>query len=43
MTLCDQPQRDRIRSRLDENQLVLAGAGAGKTYALVERMVSTAP
>lgn len=41
MTLRDQDQRDRIRTALDENQLVLAGAGAGKTYALVERMVST--
>jgi ATP-dependent helicase/nuclease subunit A len=38
--LRDQPQRDRIRTALDENQLVLAGAGAGKTYALVDRMVS---
>ncbi len=39
--LRDDAQRARIRTALDENQLVLAGAGAGKTYALVERMVST--
>lgn len=41
MSLRDASQRVRIRTALDENQLVLAGAGAGKTYALVERMVST--
>ena len=37
--LIDQDARDRIREGLDRNLVVLAGAGAGKTFALVERMV----
>ena len=37
--LIDQPARDRIRDNLDRNVVVLAGAGAGKTFALVQRMV----
>lgn len=38
--LQDQAARDRIeRDALDCNMVVLAGAGAGKTHALVERMV----
>lgn len=36
----DQPIRDRIRSRLRETQFVEAGAGTGKTTALVDRVVS---
>jgi ATP-dependent helicase/nuclease subunit A len=35
----DQPARDRIRLDLDVNMLVEAGAGSGKTTALVDRMV----
>ncbi len=35
----DQDQRLIIRERLDANMMVLAGAGAGKTHELVERMV----
>jgi len=38
--LADAPARDRIRQDLDTNLLCLAGAGAGKTYALVQRMVA---
>lgn len=37
--LIDQDARDRIRDGLDCNLVVLAGAGAGKTFALVQRMV----
>ncbi len=37
--LIDQEARDRIREGLDRNLVVLAGAGAGKTFALVQRMV----
>jgi len=41
--LQDQQARNRIeRDALDCNMVVLAGAGAGKTHALVERMVNYA-
>ena len=40
MTLQDQQARDKIAEALDRNMMVLAGAGAGKTYALVQRMVN---
>ena len=36
----DQSERDRIAEDLDRNLLVEAGAGSGKTRALVERMVA---
>jgi ATP-dependent helicase/nuclease subunit A len=36
----DQSERDRIVNDLDVNMMVIAGAGAGKTHALIERMVS---
>ena len=37
----DQLARDRIETgALDRNMVVLAGAGAGKTHELVERMVN---
>ena len=36
----DQIERERLRSNLDTSALCLAGAGAGKTYELVERMVA---
>lgn len=39
--LRDHAERETIRTALDENLVVLAGAGAGKTYALVERLVCT--
>jgi ATP-dependent helicase/nuclease subunit A len=39
-TLQDQKARDRIEKELQPNMVVLAGAGAGKTYELVERMAS---
>ena len=35
----DQPARDRIRVDLNTNMLVEAGAGSGKTTALVDRML----
>ena len=35
----DQAARDRIRTDLDTNMLVEAGAGSGKTTALVGRML----
>src|ERR1700691_2834354 len=35
----DQPARDRIRADLATNMLVEAGAGSGKTTALVQRML----
>lgn len=38
--LGDQDARDLIRTDLARNVMVLAGAGAGKTYALVDRMVA---
>ncbi len=38
--LGDQAARDLVRRDLERNVMVLAGAGAGKTYALVDRMVS---
>ena len=37
----DQPARIRIRTSLDETLFVEAGAGSGKTTALVERIVAT--
>ncbi|MDA0745508.1 MAG: UvrD-helicase domain-containing protein, partial [bacterium] len=37
--LQDQPARTTITQDLDRNLTVLAGAGAGKTHALIERMV----
>jgi ATP-dependent helicase/nuclease subunit A len=40
MELKDQQARDTIAHVLDKNLMVLAGAGAGKTYALVQRMVN---
>ena len=40
MNLRDQQARDKIAEALDRNMMVLAGAGAGKTYALVQRMVN---
>ena len=40
MTLQDQQARDKIADALDQNLMVLAGAGAGKTYALVQRMAN---
>ena len=36
----DQEQRDRITSSLDETLFVEAGAGTGKTEALVSRIVA---
>ncbi len=36
----DQPARDAIRKCLDENMVVEAGAGTGKTTSLVERIVA---
>jgi ATP-dependent helicase/nuclease subunit A len=40
MELKDQDARDTVAQVLDKNLMVLAGAGAGKTYALVQRMVN---
>ena len=40
MNLQDQQARDKIAGALDQNMMVLAGAGAGKTYALVQRMAN---
>ncbi len=40
LSLPDQRARDRIRTALDTNILVEAGAGSGKTTALVDRMVA---
>ncbi len=39
-TLKDQTARDTIVEKLDCNVMVFAGAGAGKTYALVQRMAA---
>ena len=39
-TLQDQAARDTIAQELDCNVMVFAGAGAGKTYALVQRMTA---
>jgi ATP-dependent helicase/nuclease subunit A len=36
----DQAERDRIRTELDANLLVEAGAGSGKTTSMVDRMVA---
>ena len=38
--LADASARERIRDDLDTSLMCLAGAGAGKTHALVERMVA---
>ena len=40
MSLRDQQARDKIAEALDRNMMVLAGAGAGKTHALVQRMAN---
>ena len=40
MNLRDQQARDKIAEALDQNMMVLAGAGAGKTHALVQRMAN---
>lgn len=40
MNLRDQQARDKIAEALDQNLMVLAGAGAGKTHALVQRMAN---
>ena len=37
--LSDQAERERIRTDHGHNLVCLAGAGAGKTHELVERMV----
>ncbi|MEM1333960.1 MAG: UvrD-helicase domain-containing protein, partial [Actinomycetota bacterium] len=37
----DEAARERIRSDLDATLFVEAGAGAGKTRSLVERVVAT--
>ena len=39
-TLSDQPARDAILERLDQNMVVEAGAGTGKTRSLVDRVVA---
>ncbi len=39
-SLTDQKARDKIMQHLDESFFVEAGAGSGKTYCLVERMVN---
>ena len=39
-TLSDQPARDAILERLDENMVVVAGAGTGKTRSLVDRVIA---
>ena len=39
-TLSDQSARDAILERLDENMVVEAGAGTGKTRSLVDRVVA---
>ena len=39
-TPADQPARDAIVERLDENMVVVAGAGTGKTTSLVDRVVA---
>ena len=38
--LSDQPARDAILERLDENMVVVAGAGTGKTRSLVDRVIA---
>ncbi len=40
MTIADQPARDRVERSLDETLFVEAGAGTGKTEALVRRIVN---
>ncbi|MCY4062369.1 MAG: UvrD-helicase domain-containing protein, partial [Chloroflexi bacterium] len=40
ITLSDQPARDAILERLDQNMVVEAGAGTGKTRSLVDRVVA---
>ena len=39
-TLSDQPARDAILEHLDQNMVVEAGAGTGKTRSLVDRVVA---
>ncbi|MYC93701.1 MAG: AAA family ATPase [Caldilineaceae bacterium SB0661_bin_32] len=39
-TLSDQPARDAILEHLDDNMVVEAGAGTGKTRSLVDRVVA---
>ena len=39
-SLSDQPARDAILERLDENMVVVAGAGTGKTRSLVDRVIA---
>ena len=39
-TLSDQPARDAILESLDQNMVVEAGAGTGKTRSLVDRVVA---
>src|SRR5687768_16309 len=41
MTLADDTVRDEIRDNLAENLFVDAGAGTGKTSALVDRVVAS--
>ena len=38
--LIDKEERDKIKTALDTTLLVEAGAGSGKTYSLVERMLA---
>jgi len=42
MTLHDQPARDRFQTLLDQNFCVSAGAGVGKTTAIVRRVAELA-
>ena len=39
-TLADQAARDAIVQNLDQNMVVVAGAGTGKTHSLVQRIVA---
>jgi ATP-dependent helicase/nuclease subunit A len=39
--LQDQAARDQIVQNLDTNMMILAGAGAGKTHELIERIAAT--
>ena len=38
--LIDKEEREKIKTALDTTLLVKAGAGSGKTYSLVERMLA---
>lgn len=40
LKLVDQKERDKIMYELNKNFLVEAGAGSGKTYSLVQRMIN---